>query len=101
MRRCKELVCDMVAAGDVAIPTANAALSSKRVLTMTYEEGLSVGDVHEVLKLDRSSGTISSSGSEKSSIMKKEYDGKELPASLPYEASDVAYLVSKTFCEQM
>lgn len=97
---------DMVAAGDVAIPTANESLSAKRVLTMTFEEGLSLGDVHMALQKHHNSGSVvgtrpggnnSVAEISKSDLM----NGEVSPHPLPYKASDVAYLVSKAFCEQM
>ena len=78
MEKCRGVLSAAVASGDVAIPQVVGSLSTHRILTMSFEEGISIGDLHKIYS-------------------NKDPGGRKLS----YAAADVAYLISKTFSDQM
>lgn len=70
IRRVRELMKDLLLAGEVVVPQVIDECSGPRVLTMTFEEGFHATDVNAI---------------EEAGLQR----------------SDVAHLLSKTFCEQM
>ncbi len=59
---------------------------------MSFEEGLSLSDIHEIIVIDKKGHDSQTS-----------LDGKnkKLPSKLDYEPAEVARLISKVFAEQM
>lgn len=78
----RELLHGMIATGDLAIPMPNDKLSSPRVLTMSFEEGDSIGDLA-------------------ATIARCQADGVSVEDTLGYSPVDAAALVSKVFAQQM
>lgn len=115
MDKCRDFLKEMVDSGDVAIPKADKKLSSHRVLTMTFEEGLSLGEVNRVVfgesrvRKATTQAELVSAGTPSSLVGAMdtnprsvgELPNKKLPKKLDFKPADVAYLVAKTFSEQM
>lgn len=74
LKKCSEYLAEEINAGDVVVPSVNAELSTHRILTMSFEEGLSIGDLHRKL-----------------------VDNSSSDREIGFTASAVAKLISKTF----
>lgn len=79
MERCRSMLHKEILVGDVVVPTVAPELSSSRVLTMSFEDGVSIG------------------GLSKKFAAAARGEG----AGVGYRASDVAQLVSSVFAEQI
>jgi aarF domain-containing kinase len=51
MRKCQRLFQSQIRQGSIAIPRVNESLSSSRVLTMTFEEGVYVTEVLKIREM--------------------------------------------------
>ena len=71
IERTSQLLHNLIVSGDLAVPAVNRSMSSKRVLTMSFEEGCYVSDLDNITK------------------------------NLHLNTSDVARVISTIFCEQI
>lgn len=58
LEKARRLLNKMIVSGDLAIPMAHSHLSSKRVLTMDFEEGCYATDVAEIQRLGLQTGDV-------------------------------------------
>lgn len=71
IERTSRLLNNLIVTGDLAVPSVNTGMSSKRVLTMSFEEGCYISDLDNITK------------------------------NLNLKTSDVARVISTIFCEQI